>query len=115
MANQSGGTGSSATVMSVVSELAGRKPRYKPKDRTFKAYADTARHYEHVQLKQIKKQLIQRDGLVCALCGKPIASYKECTIDHINPRANGGETTIDNCQLAHFRCNQEKGNAIIKT
>ncbi len=101
--------------MSVVSRNAGRKPRYKPKDRTFKAYLDTARHYERLQIKQIKKQLIQRDGLVCGICGEPIASYKECTVDHINPRANGGKTVLENCQLAHFHCNQQKGSAIIKT
>ena len=58
----------------------------------------------------IKRQLIARDGAVCAICGKPITNMKDCTIDHIVPISKGGQTTVDNCQLAHFKCNVMKGN-----
>lgn len=100
--------------MSVVSEMSRRKPRYKPKDRTFKIVMRDSHYYERIQIKQIKKQLIQRDGLVCGICGKPIASYRECTVDHITPKARGGATTLANCQLAHFYCNQKKGDDILE-
>lgn len=65
---------------------------------------------ETAQRQFIKRQLINSKGAVCALCGKPITNMKECTIDHIVPISKGGLTTIENCQLAHFSCNQEKGN-----
>lgn len=65
-----------------------------------------------VKAKQfIKRQLIERDGAMCALCGRPILDMKDCTVDHIRPRAKGGLTTIDNCQLAHRECNRKKGDA----
>lgn len=58
----------------------------------------------------IKRQLINSKGAICALCGKPIEDMKECTIDHIIPVSKGGLTTLDNCQLAHQKCNLLKGN-----
>lgn len=67
------------------------------------------------QVQFIKRQLINSGGAVCAICGEPITDMKDCTIDHIKPRSKGGMTTIDNCQLAHFKCNLKKGNAIIES
>lgn len=58
----------------------------------------------------IRKQLINNNGAICALCNKPIETMKDCTIDHIIPVSKGGLTTIENCQLAHKNCNQRKGN-----
>lgn len=58
----------------------------------------------------IKNQLINSKGAVCGICGKPIENMKDCTIDHIIPISKGGQTTLENCQLAHFKCNQDKGN-----
>ena len=58
----------------------------------------------------IKRQLINSKGPICALCGKPIANMKDCTIDHIIPISKGGLTTIENCQLAHYKCNQKRGD-----
>lgn len=56
----------------------------------------------------IKRQLINEHGAVCAICGRPIDDMKDCTLDHIRPRSKGGLTTIENCQLAHYDCNQAK-------
>lgn len=61
--------------------------------------------------KFIKKQLINSKGNICAICGKPIENMKDCTIDHIIPVSKGGMTTVENCQLAHTKCNQLKGNS----
>lgn len=58
----------------------------------------------------IRKQLIAKNGAVCAICGQPIANMKDCTIDHIIPLSRGGLTTLENCQLAHRQCNIAKGN-----
>ena len=58
----------------------------------------------------IKRQLINSKGPYCGICGKEITDMKDCTIDHIKPRAKGGLTTLDNCQLAHKECNRLKGD-----
>lgn len=58
----------------------------------------------------IRNQLINSRGAICGICGKPIRNKKDCTVDHIIPLAKGGRTTIENCQLAHFDCNQKKGS-----
>lgn len=60
----------------------------------------------------IKRQLINSKGNICAICGKPITNMNDCTIDHIVPISKGGLTTIDNCQLAHRKCNQIKGDKL---
>lgn len=66
-------------------------------------------------LQYIRQRLIAEHGMVCALCGKPIESEKELTVDHIIPRAMGGATIYENCQLAHKSCNLRKGNKYIDT
>ena len=64
-------------------------------------------------LQYIRQHLIAKHGMVCALCSKPIKSEDELTVDHIIPRAMGGATTYENCQLAHKECNFRKGNKYI--
>lgn len=62
------------------------------------------------ELRWVKRQLIKRDGSVCALCLQSFASMKEITLDHIIPRSQGGNDLIENLQLAHLHCNQDKGS-----
>lgn len=64
-------------------------------------------------LQYIRQCLIAKHGMVCALCSKPIESENELTVDHIIPRAMGGSTTYENCQLAHKECNLRKGNKYV--
>lgn len=64
-------------------------------------------------LQYIRQRLIAKHGMVCALCSKPIESENELTVDHIIPRAMGGSTTYENCQLAHKECNLRKGNKYV--
>lgn len=64
-------------------------------------------------LQYIRQHLIAKHGMVCALCSKPIESEEELTVDHIIPRAMGGATTYENCQLAHKECNLRKGDKYI--
>lgn len=66
-------------------------------------------------LQYIRQCLIAKHGMVCALCSKPIESEHELTVDHIIPRAMGGATTYENCQLSHRDCNLRKGNKYIDT
>ena len=61
-----------------------------------------------------KRLLVQVRGwpLVCVLCGQPIASLEEATVDHRLPSSQGGPDFLGNLQLAHKPCNEAKGNSL---
>jgi 5-methylcytosine-specific restriction endonuclease McrA len=46
----------------------------------------------------------------CAICGVKFSSMRDITLDHIIPKSKGGGNDLQNLQLAHERCNMEKGN-----
>lgn len=52
---------------------------------------------------------------VCTLCGEPIASFDELEVEHLIPRALGGDPyDLDNSRPAHgtrsdSKCNQRRG------
>lgn len=60
------------------------------------------------------RQLAERDGWRCGLCGEPVdpdapvRSPQSPSVDHIVALANGGEHAWDNVQLAHLGCNAAK-------
>ena len=57
--------------------------------------------------KRMWRQAIKdRDGNRCVYCG----STENLTIDHIRPKALGGETSDHNCCCACKACNQMKGS-----
>lgn len=64
------------------------------------------RKFGHVQH---RKALMERDKMVCQLCGKKIKCYYDMSIDHIVARRFGGGNEIENLQLAHKECNARKG------
>ena len=53
-----------------------------------------------------RESIKARDGHRCVYCG----STEDLTIDHIRPRARGGETNSTNCVTACRPCNQAKGS-----
>ena len=53
--------------------------------------------------------LITKQSGKCALCDKPFEKMKDITFDHILAVSKGGDDTLENLQLAHFKCNQSKG------
>ena len=53
-----------------------------------------------------KPVLIEQYGNKCMCCG----TTKGLTIDHIKPRAAGGQTVIENLQLLCWDCNQLKAD-----
>lgn len=54
--------------------------------------------------------LIARDGGHCVWCSRPLNDAdRRATIDHIRPRGHGGSSDLDNCFLACFSCNEERG------
>lgn len=58
--------------------------------------------------KTVRQKVIQRDGMICRLCGGAIESG-DVHIDHIVPVANGGRSELSNLQVAHSKCNIKKG------
>lgn len=56
-----------------------------------------------------RRNIFKRDHYTCQYCGRQPGSA-ELTIDHVVPRAQGGESRWDNCVLACVECNAKKGN-----
>lgn len=52
--------------------------------------------------------LLARDGFKCQYCATELC-YREATVDHIIPRAQGGTSTWLNVAAACHSCNRKKG------
>lgn len=67
------------------------------------------------------KKKIYATQTVCGICGKPVDfsvryphPLSPC-IDHIIPIAKGGHPSdLDNLQLAHWTCNRQKSDKLVK-
>lgn len=57
--------------------------------------------------KEQKKQILERDGFRCVICGKGAQDGIELQVDHIKPKDKGGKATIENgqtlCAMHNFR------------
>ena len=56
-----------------------------------------------------RRAIHKRDNYTCQYCGAKPGTF-ELTIDHIEPRAQGGLTTWENCTSACVPCNSQKAN-----
>lgn len=67
---------------------------------------------EHVN----RIRVYERDGWVCGICDEPVdrtlawPDPRSPSLDHVIPLAKGGEHSYANTQLAHLRCNTQKGD-----
>jgi|GEM_PF-6099608 len=60
-----------------------------------------------MSINKYKRSLIyKRDGYKCVLC----KSSEGLTVDHINPKSNGGSNHINNLRTLCEKCNFQKGN-----
>jgi len=57
-----------------------------------------------------KKQIFERDGYKCVICGKGDKEGVELHVDHIKPKDFGGEATIENGQTLCSQHNFMKKN-----
>jgi 5-methylcytosine-specific restriction endonuclease McrA len=55
-----------------------------------------------------EREIYERDGGVCGICGNPVAKGA-ISMDHVVPLHHGGTHEPSNVQLAHRRCNSGKG------
>jgi 5-methylcytosine-specific restriction endonuclease McrA len=59
-----------------------------------------------------RRNVFKRDRNMCQYCGgRP--GTEELTIDHIQPRSQGGRSTWENCVLACVECNKRKANRLL--
>jgi 5-methylcytosine-specific restriction endonuclease McrA len=56
-----------------------------------------------------RRNIFKRDRFTCQYCGRQPGS-EELTLDHVVPRAQGGESRWDNCVLACVGCNKRKAD-----
>ena len=56
-----------------------------------------------------RRNIFKRDKYTCRYCGAQPGTH-ELTIDHVTPRARGGQSTWDNCVLACLTCNHRKAD-----
>ena len=90
-----------------------RRPNYKRPKLSAVEYGYIEGVAETNRRKAIKRQLVNKNGAICAICGEPIKNARDMSLDHIIPISKGGQTTMENCQLAHKWCNVRKGNKVI--
>ena len=57
-----------------------------------------------------RRNVFKRDKLTCQYCGKQPGG-EELTIDHVVPRAQGGQSSWTNCVLACVDCNSRKADS----
>jgi HNH endonuclease len=55
-----------------------------------------------------RQRIFRRDGFRCVYCGIPFAA-DELTIDHVEPRVKGGDTSEGNTVTCCRPCNAAKG------
>ncbi len=56
-----------------------------------------------------RRNIFKRDRFTCQYCGDQPGS-EDLTLDHVIPRARGGESRWDNCVLACVECNKRKAD-----
>ena len=56
-----------------------------------------------------RRNVFKRDKFTCQYCGCQPRN-DELSIDHVIPRAQGGESTWENCVLACMECNRRKAD-----
>lgn len=57
-----------------------------------------------------KRQILERDGYRCVVCGKGKADGVDLQVDHIKPKDQGGENTIENGETLCAKHNFIKKN-----
>lgn len=70
--------------------------------------------------KREKLKVLKRQNGKCCLCGYKINTkskhlYNSLTWEHIKPQSKGGNNSPENKKVAHYICNNIKGNKSLKT
>lgn len=76
------------------------------RDYLYNLEAMTRKEAKHLWRKSIKDAWRNR----CAYCNNPPIDDKSLTLDHVKPKAKGGEDRTSNCVPACTKCNHSKGS-----
>lgn len=72
---------------------------------------DNSRREQRMTWAALRKQVLTQDGEVCCYCGDQEGPFH---VDHIVPRALGGDDRLDNLCVACAPCNLSKGAKPLK-
>ena len=64
---------------------------------------------DYLKVQFSRQSLIKRDRSMCQYCNFKL-NAAEITIDHIIPRAQGGQTSFLNCVVCCKKCNNKKAD-----
>lgn len=81
----------------------GRSKHFRPKIIKLTKFKNNVHYY----IKLSRKGVYNRDGGRCQYCGKHV-DRREFTIDHIQPKCRGGQTTWNNIVTCCKPCNAKK-------
>gem|GEM_PF-3126023 len=65
--------------------------------------------------KKLRKEIEIESKRICYICGTKIPLETPITLDHVNPKSNGGSDEKGNIRCACKRCNDNKKNRTIKS
>jgi len=80
--------------------------RERVRDYLYNLEAMTRKEAKHLWRQSIKEAWSN----CCAYCGQPPIDDKSLTVDHVRPKAKGGEDKTRNCVPACKHCNHSKGS-----
>ncbi len=58
------------------------------------------------------ERILERDGLVCHICGGAVTE-DQLSFEHVIPLERGGEHSEDNIKVSHLVCNKRKGTKLM--
>ena len=67
-----------------------------------------ARGYCSKAWSKIRQAVLIRDAWQCQDCGRVCADKREAHVDHVKPKALGGQDTLDNLRTLCIRCHGRK-------
>lgn len=62
---------------------------------------------------ELRRQIMERDGYTCQICGRYMPDGTDIHIDHVIPVSKGGKTVPGNLQVLCSKCNLSKGARIL--
>ena len=65
--------------------------------------------YQEIRRRMFAEAKAHPEGVRCGICGEPVRPGEQWVTDDIVPASDGGASTRDNLQLAHFACNLRRG------
>ena len=68
--------------------------------------------YREIRRQMLAEAKAYPERLRCGICGEPGRPGEQWVVDHITPASEGGASTRDNLQLAHYTCNLRRGSQL---